>query len=104
MRHPFGEQLGIKFAEPPAGGRSRCTLAVVDEHRNPHGVAHGAVVFAMADTGMGAALYPTLEAGEIWATIAVKIKNLKAGVSGVLACVTENVNRGKAVANLESGN
>ena len=27
---------------------------------------HGAVMFALADTGMGAALYPTLEAGQIW--------------------------------------
>ena len=102
MRHPFGEQLGIKFGEPSSGGRSRCTLTVTGEHLNPHGVVHGAVLFAMADTGMGAALYPTLDAGEICATIEVKINYFKPVVSGELACVTELVNRGKTVPNLES--
>ena len=102
MRHPFVEQLGIRFSERPADGRSRCTLEVAQPHHNPHGVVHGAVIFAMADTGMGAALYPTLAAGEICATIEVKINYFKPVVSGELACVTEVVNRGKTVANLES--
>ncbi len=102
MHHPFGEQLGIKFGEPPTAGRSSCTLAVNGQHLNPHGVVHGAVIFAMADTGMGAALYPTLHAGEICATIEVKINYFKPVASGLLTCVTEIVNRGKTVANLES--
>jgi len=102
MRHPYVEQLGIRFSERPADGRSRCTLAVAEAHHNPHGVVHGAVLFAMADTGMGAALYPTLDAGEICATIEVKINYFKPVVAGELACTTELVNRGKTVANLES--
>jgi acyl-CoA thioesterase len=102
MRHPFGEQLGIRFGQPPAQGRSRCTLAVAGAHHNPHGVVHGAVIFAMADTGMGAALYPTLEAGEICATIEIKINYFKPVVSGELACVTEMISRGRTIANLES--
>jgi len=101
MRHPFVEQLGLKF-EDRRSGHSKCTLAVTGKHHNPHGVVHGAVIFAMADTGMGAALYPTLEAGEICATIEVKINYFKPVASGVLSCVTELVNRGKTVANLES--
>ena len=101
MQHPFVEQLGLKFEER-SGGYSRCSLAVTPGHHNPHGVVHGAVIFAMADTGMGAALYPTLEAGEICATIEVKINYFKPVVSGVLSCITELVNRGKTVANMES--
>ena len=101
MQHPFVEQLGLKFEER-SSGYSRCSLAVTPGHHNPHGVVHGAVLFAMADTGMGAALYPTLDAGEICATIEVKINYFKPVVSGELACVTELVNRGKTVANLES--
>jgi len=101
MRHPFVEQLGLQFEERRSG-YSRCTLALNAGHHNAHGVVHGAVIFAMADTGMGAALYPTLEPGEICATIEVKINYFKPAVSGVLSCVTELVNRGKAVANLES--
>jgi len=101
MSHPFAERLGLQFVER-ARGRSRCTLAVGPEHHNPHGVAHGAVLFALADSGMGAALYPTLDPGEICATIEVKINYFKPVVSGTLDCVTELVNRGKTVANLES--
>jgi acyl-CoA thioesterase len=101
MRHPFVEQLGLQFEERRSG-YSRCALAITPAHHNPHGVVHGAVIFAMADTGMGAALYPTLDAGEICATIEVKINYFKPAVSGVLSCVTELVNRGKTVANLES--
>lgn len=37
---------------------------------NPRNVVHGAVLYAMADTGMGAALYPTLSADKVCATIA----------------------------------
>jgi acyl-CoA thioesterase len=101
VSHPFAEGLGLQFVER-ASGRSRCTLSVGPEHHNPHGVAHGAVLFALADSGMGAALYPTLDPGEICATIEVKINYFKPVVSGVLDCVTELVNRGKTVANLES--
>ncbi len=63
---------------------------------------HGAVMFALADTGMGAALYPTLEAGQICATIEIKINYFKPVTSGPLECVTELLKRGKTVANLES--
>jgi len=100
-RHPYAERIGLVFEEQRAG-HSRCVLNVAEDHLNPHGVMHGAVIYSLADTGMGAALYPTLEPGEICATIEIKINYFKPVVSGVLACVTELVNRGKTVANLES--
>jgi len=51
---------------------------------------------------MGAALYPTLAKGQICATIEIKINYFKPITAGRLVCVTELVNRGKTVANLES--
>ncbi len=101
MAHPFADLLEMKFEEQRAG-YSRCTLVVSERHHNPHGVVHGAVVFALADTGMGAALYPTLNPGEICATIEIKINYFKPIVSGVITCATEIVNRGRKVANMES--
>lgn len=101
MSHPFAQLLELQFEEQRAG-YSRCTLAISEKHLNPHGVVHGAVVFALADTGMGAALYPTLSEGEICATIEIKINYFKPVASGALTCVTEIVNRGRKVANLES--
>ena len=101
MRHPYAELIGLSFEEQRAG-YSRCVLHVAGHHFNPQGVVHGAVIYSLADTGIGGALYPTLEPGEICATIEIKINYFKPVVSGVLACVTELVNRGKTVANLES--
>ena len=58
--HPFADLIGLTFesAEP---GTSRCRVPIRAELLNPHGVVHGAVAYALADTGMGGALYPVLE-------------------------------------------
>ena len=101
MAHPFAELIDLRVDERRAGF-SKLSLVVSGDHLNPHGVVHGAVVYAMADTGMGTALYPTLAEGEICATIEIKINYFKPIVTGRLSCVTEIVNRGKTVANLES--
>jgi acyl-CoA thioesterase len=101
MTHPFAELIDLRTTEHHAGF-SRLELTVTADHLNPHGVVHGAVVYAMADTGMGSALYPTLSQGEICATIEIKINYFKPIVEGMLSCVTELVNRGRTIANLES--
>ncbi|QNK67014.1 PaaI family thioesterase [Variovorax sp. PAMC26660] len=101
MKHPFAELINLHFEEAKAGS-STVTLVTASQHLNPHQVVHGAVLFAMADTGMGSALYPTLDEGEICATIEIKINYFKPVFQGKLVCKTELLNRGKAVANLES--
>lgn len=101
MPHPFAELIDLRVDEQRAGF-SNLSLVVTERHLNPHRVVHGAVVYAMADTGMGAALYPTLAEGEICATIEIKINYFKPIVAGRLTCTTEIVNRGKTVVNLES--
>ena len=99
--HPFADLLNL-HTTPCEPGRSELSVALLPQHMNPHGVAHGAVYFALADTGMGAALYPSLAAGQICATIEIKINYFKAVTGGDLVCRTEVINRGKTVANLES--
>lgn len=101
MKNPFGELIGLR-AQSASPNASRCTLAVRAEHLNPFGVVHGAVVFALADTGMGMALYPALAAGERCATIEIKINYFRPASSGELVCESRIVNRGRAIANLES--
>jgi len=78
------------------------SLAVGPAHLNPHRVVHGAVLYALADTSMGLALYPSLAEGEICATIKIKINYFKPVHDGVVDCVTQVLNRGRSVANLES--
>lgn len=101
MQNPFAQLIDLRV-EGSQAGSSTLRLAVGSQHLNPHGVVHGAVLYALADTGMGAALYPTLEPGEICATIEIKINYFKPVAAGQVVCKTELVNRGKSVANLES--
>ena len=101
MQHPFAELLEMQVIEQH-DGHGRMRLTVGPDHLNPHGVVHGAVLYALADTGMGLALYPSLVDGEICATIEIKINYFKPVHEGAIDCVTQLVNRGRSVANLES--
>lgn len=100
--HPFAELIGLTFSAPPSDGTSSCELTLAPGHLNPHGVVHGAVLFAMADTGMGAALYPGLAGAESCATIEIKINFHRTVRDGRLHCRSTLVNRGRSVATLES--
>ena len=62
MNHPFAELIDLRIEEQRAGF-SKLSLVVTNDHLNPHSVVHGAVLYALADTGMGCALYPTLAEG-----------------------------------------
>lgn len=102
MHHPFAELIGLRIDEQHPG-HSTCSLEICpDLHHNPHHVTHGAVLYALADTGMGAALYSTLATDESCATIEIKINYFHPAKAGTLRCVTQLLNRGKTVANLES--
>ena len=77
-------------------------LSVEDHHFNSAGIVHGGVLFTLADTAMGAALYPTIGPGEGCATIEIKINFFKPVVAGAIVCTAETVSKGKTVANLEA--
>lgn len=99
--HPFGELIGLSFSEC-RDGFSSCSLEITERLLNPHQVVHGAVVYAMSDTGMGGALYASLEPEQLCATVEIKINYFKAVSSGILVCETRLVHRGKRTAALES--
>lgn len=101
VKLPFVEHVGMCIAAQ-GEGRSRCTLVVQDFHHNSSGRVHGGVAFTLADTGMGAALYPMLAPGESCATIEIKINYFRPILAGQLVCLSEIVHKGASVANLES--
>lgn len=101
MKNPFADLIGLSFVDV-GDGRSECTVEATEVLFNPHGVLHGAVPYALADTGMGAAVYSTLEEGQICATIDIKINYFQAVRGGRLLCRSEIINRGRRIANLES--
>ena len=97
----FSEHVGLRFTEMD-DGYSRGVVEVTEDLKNPHGVVHGGVLYTMADTGMGAAVYTELDADESCATIEVKINYLQPVKDGEVVCETEVVNKGRSVAYLES--
>ena len=101
MKLPFVDHVGI-CVEERRDGLSRCTLSVEDLHFNSASIVHGGVLFTLADTAMGAALYPTLAPGEGCATIEIKINFFKPVVAGAVLCTAEIVSKGRTVANLEA--
>ena len=101
MPHPFIDHINLRLDES-ADGRSRCTLEVQNFHLNSAGVVHGAVLFALADTGMGKALYSTLDGLHVAITIEAKISYFRPVHGGLVICDSELVNSGKSIASLES--
>lgn len=83
-------------------GYSRARIAITPDHMNPHGVVHGGVLYAMADTGMGAALYSKLRDDESCATIEIKMVYMASVREGTVECETRLLNKGRRVAVLES--
>lgn len=99
--HPFSELIGFTFSKLEKG-YSQCTLNIEKKLMNPHGFLHGGVIYSMADTGMGAALYSLLEEKELCATIEVKISYFKPVKEGVLICNTKVIHKGRSISALES--
>jgi acyl-CoA thioesterase len=101
VKHPYADLIGFRITEVTPG-RSTLELDVREELLNPHLVVHGAALFSLADTGMGAALYPMLDAGESCATINCGINYFRGVRDGLIACTTIVKNKGRNVATLES--
>ncbi|MEX2488700.1 MAG: PaaI family thioesterase, partial [Pseudomonadales bacterium] len=53
--HAFAKLVGLTVTER-GEGHCKTELVVGEEHMNPNQVVHGAVIYALADTGMGGAL------------------------------------------------
>jgi len=75
---------------------------VKEELLNPHRVVHGGVMYTMADTGMGAALYPYLDEDELCATIEIEIVYFTPVVSGSLVCEAQLIHYSGRIAAMES--
>ncbi|MEE4380564.1 MAG: PaaI family thioesterase [Pseudomonadales bacterium] len=99
--HPFAELVGFRIS---ARGDGRCTAELLtgEKHLNPHGVVHGAVLYALADTGMGGALSSVLEDRQICSTIEIKMNYFRPALPGPLRCETRVVHRGRRTGALES--
>jgi len=87
--------------ESPNTGSGRAVLDIGPELLNPNGVVHGAVLFAMVDTAMGAATMSVLEGGQACASIEVHLRFLRAAAAGSLTADVSVIRAGRRIVQLE---
>jgi len=87
--------FALKEAEP---GRVVLRMRVDDRHKQVHGVVHGGVLAALADTAGGMATYMSYPRGMRAATIEMKINYLEAVEGGEVEADARVVRAGKHVA------
>ena len=88
--------------EGASDGHARYRLDVAPELVNPHGVLHGGAVYVMVDYSMGGATMSVLPAGDLCATIEIKISYLASVRGGTLTADTKIIKQGRRVVFLES--
>lgn len=99
---PFTERLGIHNAVNEDG-------VCVTTHRcgegecNIYGVVHGALLFAMADVGMGMALAAALPGVPRLGSISITANYISAGKPGLITAKSSLLKRGRSVAFLTTG-
>ena len=100
IRFPLGEHLGLHLDEVD-GGVAVARLHAGAAHLNPHGTVHGAVLFAMVDTAMGAATMSLLDDEHWCASIEVQLRFTRACFGGPLEARVEVLHAGKRVVHLD---
>jgi acyl-CoA thioesterase len=95
--HGFIEGLGIRRG-PYGEGRSQLSILIGPEHMSPTKTVHGGVLYALADTTMGSAIWTMLTDGETCATISCSIDYLHAVHAGEIVCDAEVVSRSRRTA------
>ena len=78
---------------------SKCYVELTEDSLNPSGIAHGGLLFTLADTTMGVAARTT---GRNIVTINAQIDYLRPGKGNVITCIAEPLKIGKTTAVLRA--
>jgi uncharacterized protein (TIGR00369 family) len=100
-RFPLQDHLGMTVGSA-APGVGVAAVDVTPALHNPNGVVHGAVLFAMVDTAMGAATMSSLDEGLACASIEVHLRFLRAVSSGRLTAESTVIKGGRRIVQLDS--
>src|SRR2546427_7480693 len=97
---PIARLLGfvMKSLEP---GHAVFEMAVDERHHNPMGTLHGGIYCDLADAAMGFAYASTLDEGETFTTIELKINFLRAVRKGILTAEARVVKAGSTLGYVE---
>jgi uncharacterized protein (TIGR00369 family) len=97
---PIGALIGFRLVAVE-GGRSRFEMHADSRHFNPMGTLHGGVLCDIADAAMGMAYASTLDEGESFTTLELKINFLRPVKDADLIAEGVVVSRGKTVGLVE---
>ena len=97
---PVADLIGFKIEEF-AVGRAITTLQTGPQHSNPMGTLHGGILCDIADAAMGIAVGSTLEPGQSFTTIELKINFFRPVWSTKLTAEASVLQRGKTTAYVE---
>ena len=93
---PVAQLIGFKVTEIEPG-RAVVHLEASGRHANPMGTLHGGILCDIADAAMGIAYASTLDEGESFTTLELKINFLKPVWNSRLVAPGRVVKRGKSV-------
>ncbi len=82
-------------------GESLFEMKAGTKHHNPMGTVHGGILCTLADSAMGMAFASTLEDGETFTTLELKINYLRPVFEGILVAKAKVVHRGRTVGMVE---
>lgn len=97
---PVQALIGFEM-EAVEAGRLVFSLEVQPRHFNPMGTLHGGVICDVADAAMGGATITTLEEGESFTTLELKVNFFKPVRNGRLTATAEVVRRTRSIAYVE---
>ena len=97
---PVAELIGFKLVDLESG-QVIIELEVDERHANPMGTLHGGILCDIADAAMGLAYASTLDEGESFTTLELKINFLKPIWQAKLRAVGKVVRRSKTIGLVE---
>jgi uncharacterized protein (TIGR00369 family) len=93
---PVAQLVGFRVTEVEKG-RAVFVMEAGPQHANPMGTLHGGILCDLADAAMGIAYASTLEEGESFTTLELKINFFKPVWTARLTATARVVKRGKTV-------
>ena len=93
---PVAGLIGFEV-ERVEGGESTMWMDVEERHANPMGTVHGGILCDLADAAMGSAYFSTLDEGESFTTLELKINFLRPFWTGRLVAHGRVVSGGRTV-------
>lgn len=78
------------------------TLEAEERHCNMFGVVHGAILFAMADIGMGSAISKALDTPKRVAAVSINANYIRPTFKGRVIAVSRVIRKGRTLATLQT--